>query len=241
MTENGKSPDKLVYMANPIGKFWVGQSEDKAPAAIAEHIKKFWDPRMRNATYYVAMGFIQDEAGELVALDPVEVHSLAAAVTRARSLASTKVGAIAFSRTGDPNHGELQDAVVLFSAGEVPDDAMAIRLAQEGETDDAGAGESGALHVTWRKRASARRREILVPSDATSQNLRPIRVPTGALVTLLIQLGLMKWTGPVGRCVKVATLARPEPCELLEKEAGQYLDTSRLGLSWRRHPVNAAH
>ncbi len=43
------SPDKLVYMANQIGKFFVSQGRDKAPAAIAEHLNKFWDPRMRAA------------------------------------------------------------------------------------------------------------------------------------------------------------------------------------------------
>jgi formate dehydrogenase subunit delta len=41
------SPDKLVYMANQIGKFFVSQGRDKAAAGIAEHIAKFWDPRMR--------------------------------------------------------------------------------------------------------------------------------------------------------------------------------------------------
>jgi formate dehydrogenase subunit delta len=41
------SPDKLVYMANQIGKFFVSQGYDKATAGIAEHIAKFWDPRMR--------------------------------------------------------------------------------------------------------------------------------------------------------------------------------------------------
>ncbi len=45
-----KSTDeKLVYMANQIGKFFASQDRDKAPAAIAEHLKKFWDPRMRTA------------------------------------------------------------------------------------------------------------------------------------------------------------------------------------------------
>ncbi len=43
------SPDRLVYMANQIGKFFVSQGQDKAPAAIAEHLTKFWDPRMRSA------------------------------------------------------------------------------------------------------------------------------------------------------------------------------------------------
>ena len=43
------SPDKLVYMANQIGKFFAAQGEAKAPAAIADHLLKFWDPRMRSA------------------------------------------------------------------------------------------------------------------------------------------------------------------------------------------------
>ena len=62
------------------------------------------------------MGFERDEAGDIVALEPMESQSSSAAVARARSLAATKAGAIAFSRTGDPNIGEFADAVVLFSA-----------------------------------------------------------------------------------------------------------------------------
>jgi formate dehydrogenase subunit delta len=40
--------DKLVYMANQIGSFFVSQDDKTASDKIAEHIKKFWDPRMRN-------------------------------------------------------------------------------------------------------------------------------------------------------------------------------------------------
>ena len=58
---------------------------------------------MSNITYYVAMGFERDEAGDIVALEPMESQSSSAAVARARSLAATKAGAIAFSRTGEPN------------------------------------------------------------------------------------------------------------------------------------------
>ena len=47
-----------------------------------------------------------------------------AAVARARTLAATKAGAVAFSRTGDPNIGEFAEAVVLYTAGEVPDGAI---------------------------------------------------------------------------------------------------------------------
>ncbi|HEX4407651.1 MAG TPA: formate dehydrogenase subunit delta [Xanthobacteraceae bacterium] len=42
-----KTVDKLVYMANQIGTFFKGQGPDLAVAGTADHIKKFWDPRMR--------------------------------------------------------------------------------------------------------------------------------------------------------------------------------------------------
>ena len=38
--------NKLVYMANQIGTFFASQRGDAA-AAIAIHLAKFWDPRMR--------------------------------------------------------------------------------------------------------------------------------------------------------------------------------------------------
>jgi formate dehydrogenase subunit delta len=43
------SPDRLIYMANQIGTFFKSQGEGKAVPGIAEHIQKFWDPRMRSA------------------------------------------------------------------------------------------------------------------------------------------------------------------------------------------------
>ena len=43
------SPDKLVYMANQIGKFFVSQDEAAAAEGISNHLRKFWDPRMRAA------------------------------------------------------------------------------------------------------------------------------------------------------------------------------------------------
>ena len=45
------SPDRLIYMANQIGKFFAHQGHDKAVAGTAEHIRKFWDPRMRTAIF----------------------------------------------------------------------------------------------------------------------------------------------------------------------------------------------
>jgi len=46
-----QSPDKLVYMANQIGKFFASQGREQAIAGTADHIKKFWDPRMREAIF----------------------------------------------------------------------------------------------------------------------------------------------------------------------------------------------
>jgi formate dehydrogenase subunit delta len=43
------SADRLVTMANQIGRFFSPQREGDAVAAIADHLQKFWDPRMRTA------------------------------------------------------------------------------------------------------------------------------------------------------------------------------------------------
>jgi formate dehydrogenase subunit delta len=42
-------PEKLVMMANQIGVFFASQKGDAAVQGILDHIKKFWDPRMRSA------------------------------------------------------------------------------------------------------------------------------------------------------------------------------------------------
>jgi len=57
------SPDRLVYMANQIGKFFEVQCKDEVAPGIANHIKKFWDPRMRKAIFVYL-----DSGGE--GLDP---------------------------------------------------------------------------------------------------------------------------------------------------------------------------
>ncbi len=42
-------PEKLVTMANQIGAFFASQKGDEAVHSIVDHLKKFWDPRMRAA------------------------------------------------------------------------------------------------------------------------------------------------------------------------------------------------
>ena len=39
--------DGLVRMANQIADFFRLKPEDQAVAGAADHIKKFWDPRMK--------------------------------------------------------------------------------------------------------------------------------------------------------------------------------------------------
>jgi formate dehydrogenase subunit delta len=43
------SPDRLIHMANQIGAFFKSQGKARAVPGIADHIRKFWDPRMRAA------------------------------------------------------------------------------------------------------------------------------------------------------------------------------------------------
>ena len=44
---SSSSMDTLVRMANQIADFFKIQSADLAVAGTADHIRKFWDPRMR--------------------------------------------------------------------------------------------------------------------------------------------------------------------------------------------------
>jgi hypothetical protein len=79
---------------------------------------------MADVTYYVALSFRQDDAGSPVAGPAEECQSSSAALRRAEVLSRIvgNVGAVAFSRSGDPMIGEFGDAQVLRKFGNVPDD-----------------------------------------------------------------------------------------------------------------------
>jgi hypothetical protein len=79
---------------------------------------------MADVTYYVALSFRQDDAGSPVAGPAEECQSSSAALRRAEVLSRVagNVGAVAFSRSGDPMIGEFGDAQVLRKFGNVPDD-----------------------------------------------------------------------------------------------------------------------
>jgi len=44
---------KLVRMANQIGTFFQSKPHDEGVAGIAEHINKFWEPRMRRQFFAI--------------------------------------------------------------------------------------------------------------------------------------------------------------------------------------------
>ncbi|MBO0905434.1 formate dehydrogenase subunit delta [Jiella sonneratiae] len=43
--------DKLVYMANQIAKFFESAKEGARSKGVADHINKFWEPRMRTQLF----------------------------------------------------------------------------------------------------------------------------------------------------------------------------------------------
>ena len=73
--------------------------------------------------YYVALPFVRVDGG-LAPGDAVECPHAAAAIRRAEALAAreTNAGAVAFSRQGNGDLGEFEDAIILKAFGEVPDD-----------------------------------------------------------------------------------------------------------------------
>jgi hypothetical protein len=79
---------------------------------------------MAEITYYVAMPFLRDETGMLIAGNAEECQSSTTALLRAETMSrlTCNVGAIAFSRNGDPMMGEFSDAHLLRKFGQVPDD-----------------------------------------------------------------------------------------------------------------------
>lgn len=64
------SPEKLVYMANQIATFFASQGEADAPAAVAQHLEQFWEPRMRR-------GIADFVAAGGTGLDPVAAEAVA--------------------------------------------------------------------------------------------------------------------------------------------------------------------
>ncbi len=83
------------------------------------------DDQPANDTYYVVVPFDRNSQGEPEPGLAREAVSALLAKRLARALAAEHGGAIAFSRSGDPETGEFEDPVVLATFGEV--DLSALR------------------------------------------------------------------------------------------------------------------
>jgi hypothetical protein len=78
---------------------------------------------MSEVTYYVALPFVPSDDG-IVPGEAVECFNPNSAVMKAGALARKPghVGAVAFSRSGDPATGDFGDAKLIRKFGDVPDD-----------------------------------------------------------------------------------------------------------------------
>lgn len=83
---------------------------------------------MADISYYVALPFAQDDDGSVIAGTAEEFQSASTAIRRAETLSrsSGAIGAVAFTRSGDPMTGDFEDAVVLRSFGNVPVDLSSL-------------------------------------------------------------------------------------------------------------------
>jgi hypothetical protein len=80
---------------------------------------------MSAITYHAALSFEQDPEGELQAARAEPAPTPQSAVLRARRLARSAKGAVAFSRRVDLDRGLYADPVVHAAIGELPDDVRA--------------------------------------------------------------------------------------------------------------------
>jgi len=77
---------------------------------------------MPRITYYAVLPFSRDADGDFIVEAAIEVRSAQQAKATASRMAAAERGAIAFAKTGNPQLGEWDDAVILGRYGDVPDD-----------------------------------------------------------------------------------------------------------------------
>jgi hypothetical protein len=82
---------------------------------------------LAEVTYYVALPFVAADDG-IAAGEPMECFNPNAAVMRAEALSRKEghIGAVEFSRTGDPATGDFSDAMVIRKFGDVPVAAITV-------------------------------------------------------------------------------------------------------------------
>ena len=86
--------ERLIYMANQIARNFEMQAPDHAAAAVADHIAKFWDPRMK------AMIFVE-EGGEL---SPIAASAVA--MLRDKGAPPPQTPATEFAAVDETGHSD---------------------------------------------------------------------------------------------------------------------------------------
>ncbi|NBP08028.1 MAG: betaine-aldehyde dehydrogenase [Gammaproteobacteria bacterium] len=123
--------EKLVRMANQIAGFFGHEGRDKAPASIADHIHKFWDPRMRKE---IIEAVTAERAKNLDPLALIAVRQLAAeaaAAPAARSAAVKGAAApVAKLASHNPANGEWLGEVPIAGAVQIDEAVQRARAAQ---------------------------------------------------------------------------------------------------------------
>ena len=79
---------------------------------------------MPAVTYYVAIPFSRDDEGNLLPGEAKECPNGDRAKRMAQAMSEKHASAIAFSRTGDPEHGDYQDAQLIAVFGAVDVSAL---------------------------------------------------------------------------------------------------------------------
>src|SRR4051812_29103874 len=99
----------------------------RAAGSTSRAIGRIGTTDMAEVTYYVALPFVAADDG-IAAGEATECFSANAAVMRAEALSRKPgiLGAVAFSRSGDPATGEFGDATVIRKFGDVPADLSAL-------------------------------------------------------------------------------------------------------------------
>jgi hypothetical protein len=77
---------------------------------------------MPRLTYFAVLPFSRDADGDFLAEAAIEVRSAEQARATASRMEGQGKGAVAFCKTGDPQLGGWDDAVILGRYGDVPDD-----------------------------------------------------------------------------------------------------------------------
>ena len=82
---------------------------------------------MSEVTYYVALPFVATKDG-IAPGEAIQCPNPNLAVMRAEAFSCKHgyVGALAFSRTGDPATGDFRDAKIIRKFGDVPGDLSAL-------------------------------------------------------------------------------------------------------------------